>query len=226
MIDILVILEDNSVDRPTHSDRNDIRVTKTRSTPQQILASARAVLLDVGFSALSTRKVAESAGVPLSQIHYHFRSKEKLILAILSHENESLVARQSDMFSLDEPLSERWHRACDYLDQDLESGYVRVLQEMMAAGWSSNEVRDAVNLVLDAWTAVLTDVADKARAEGADFGPFTTAEIVALVEAAFLGAEAMVLLGRESRGRPVRTALRRVGDAIAQIEMSNQGAKR
>lgn len=198
-------------------------MTATPSTAQQILAAARAVLLDIGFAALSTRKVAERAGVPLSQIHYHFKSKEQLILAILSRENDSLIARQSDMFGLDTPLSERWERACDYLDEDLESGYVRVLQEMMAAGWSSDEVRDAVNLVLDAWTAVLTDVAEKACNEGADFGPFTTAEIVGLVEAAFLGAESMILLGREGRGRPVRKALRRIGDAIAQVEASRWG---
>ena len=147
-------------------------------------------------------------------------------MAILAHGNDSLVARQSDMFALDAPLSERWGRACDLLDQDLESGYVRVLQEMMAAGWSSDEVRSAVNLVLDAWTTVLTEVAERARAEGADFGPFTTAEIVALVEAAFLGAESMVLLGREASGRPVRDALRRIGDAIAQAEASSWASKR
>lgn len=198
----------------------------TVSTAQQILAAARAVLLDVGFAALSTRKVADSAGVPLSQIHYHFKSKEQLILAVLRHENDLLIARQSEMFALDAPLSERWDRACDYLDQDLESGYVRVLQEMMAAGWSSEEVRDAVNLVLDAWTAVLTDVVEKALDKGAGFGLFTTPEIVGLVEAAFLGAESMILLGRERRGRPVRKALRRIGDAIAEVEASNWGAQR
>ena len=43
-----------------------------------------------------------------------------------------------------EPLWRQWERACDYLDDDLESGYVRVLQEMIAAGWSDAEVAAAV----------------------------------------------------------------------------------
>ena len=30
--------------------------------------------------------------------------------------------------------------ACDFLEDDLDSGYVRVLQEMIAAGWSNKEL--------------------------------------------------------------------------------------
>ena len=151
------------------------------STAQRIVSAARDALLESGFAALSTRSVAERAGVPLSQIHYHFGSKEQLILAMLRDENEALVRRQAHMFALDLPLAERWQLACDYLDDDLESGYVRVLQEMMAAGWSSNEVRGAVGELLGRWTDVLTDVVEKGRAAGVDFGPFETGEIVALV---------------------------------------------
>ncbi|HUF98905.1 MAG TPA: TetR family transcriptional regulator [Ilumatobacter sp.] len=188
------------------------------STSKQILAAARRVLLESGFAAMSTRKVADLAEVPLSQIHYHFRSKEQLILAMLREENESLVRRQSDMFALDISLSERWNLACDYLDADIESGYVRVLQEMMAAGWSSPDVREAVNVLGKAWTDLLTDVVERARAAGARFGPFPSSEIVALVAGAFLGAESMLLLGRENDALPIRSALRRVGEAIALVE--------
>jgi AcrR family transcriptional regulator len=196
------------------------------STPTQILSAARSVLLDSGFAAMSTRKVAELAGVPLSQIHYHFGSKEQLILAMLREENETLIKRQADTFALDVSLADRWILACDYLDQDIESGYVRVLQEMMAAGWSSPEVRDAVNRILDSWTLVLTDVIADSQAAGADFGPFTVAELVALVASAFLGAESMLLLGRENDALPIRSALRRVGEAITRVETRSPGTQR
>jgi AcrR family transcriptional regulator len=192
--------------------------TSTPSTAEQILIAARSALLESGFVALSTRKVADRAGVPLSQIHYHFGSKEQLILTMLNNENESLVHRQAEMFALDLPLSERWNRACDYLDEDLDSGFVRVLQEMMAAGWSSPRVRQAVARNLDAWSDVLTDVVERARAAGANLGPFTPPEIAALVASAFVGAESMLLLGRENDAFPMRAALRRIGDAIVAIE--------
>ena len=193
---------------------NSVTRTSTTSTAQQILTAARQALLDTGFATLSTRKVAEAAGVPLSQIHYHFGSKEQMILAMLAAENDSLVRRQAEMFTLEVPLSVRWDLACDYLDDDLESGYVRVLQEMMAAGWSSPDVRAAVGDVLGGWFQVLTDVVDAAGAAGTDLGPFDSRELVALVAAAFLGAESMVLLGLDGDRLPLRSALRRVGDIL------------
>ena len=187
-------------------------------TANRILHAVREVVLESGFAALSTRAVADRAGVPLSQIHYHFGSKEQMILAMLREENDSLVKRQAGMFALDLPLAERWNRACDYLDDDLDSGYVRVLQEMMAAGWSSMEVRDAVDEVLAAWSGVLTEVVEQGHEAGANFGPFETAEIVALVLSAFLGAESLILLGLDRDQLPIRGALRRVGDALAALE--------
>ena len=48
------------------------------------------------------------------------------------------------MYAGPEPLWRQWEQACDFLDEDLESGYVRVLQEMIAAGWSDPEVAAAV----------------------------------------------------------------------------------
>jgi AcrR family transcriptional regulator len=156
--------------------------------------------------------------VPLSQIHYHFGSKEQLILTMLGEQNDALVERQAEMFALDVPLSKRWDLACDYLDDDLHSGYVRMLQEMMAVGWSSPLVCEALNRINDAWTEVLTDVVERAHAAGANLGPFTPLEIVALVESAFLGAESMLLLGREEQGLPIRNALRRFGEVIATVD--------
>ncbi len=187
-------------------------------TANRILVAVRDVVLESGFAALSTRAVADRAGVPLSQIHYHFGSKEQMILAMLREENDSLVKRQAGMFALDLPLAERWSLACDYLDDDLDSGYVRVLQEMMAAGWSSIEVRDAVDEVLAAWSGVLTEVVGQGHAAGANFGPFETADIVALVLSAFLGAESLILLGLDRDQLPILGALRRVGDALAALE--------
>ena len=189
-----------------------------RSTPNRILVAAREVLLESGFAALSTRAVAERAGAPLSQIHYHFGSKEQMILAMLRDENDSLVKRQAEMFAVELPFAERWILACDYLDDDLESGYVRVLQEMMAAGWTSVEVRVAVDAVLAAWCGVLNEVVEQASAAGADFGPFEAADIVALVMSAFLGAESLILLGLDREQLPLRRALRRVGSALAALE--------
>ena len=105
-------------------------------TAEKIVQAAKVRLQSHGYAAFSTRSLAEKAGVPLSQIHYHFGGKQGVLLALLEYENRALVSRQRQMYGTDMPLWKRYEQACDFLDDDLESGYVRVLQEMIAAGWS------------------------------------------------------------------------------------------
>jgi AcrR family transcriptional regulator len=172
----------------------------------------------VGYANLSTRAVAEAAEVPLSQIHYHFGSKQQLILAILASETERLLARQRSMFSGPEPLWRQWERACDYLDEDLESGYVRILQEMIAAGWSDADLAVAVREYQAGWFRLLADVAFRQVAQIGGLGGFTAAEIAALMGLPFMGAESMILLGMPDSVVPARSALRKLGGVIRMIE--------
>jgi AcrR family transcriptional regulator len=187
-------------------------------TSTKIMESARTCLLTDGYANLSTRKVADRAGVPLSQIHYHFGGKQGMVLALLDHENRRLVGRQRQMYAGSVPLWKRYEQACDFLDDDLASGYVRVLQEMIAAGWSDAAVARQVLAMLTAWTDLLEEVAREAEARFGSLGPFTPTDIATLVGLSFIGGEAMILLGDEDWAARARTSLRRVGDAIRWFE--------
>ena len=142
------------------------RVSAKRAvTSTMLLEAAKTVLHQNGYAGLSTRDVAAAAGVPLSQIHYHFGSKQGMLLALFEYLNDQLLDRQNALFGdATLKLSEQWDRACDYLDEDLASGYVRVLQEMMAAGWSKPEVATAVREFLSGWYALLGDVGPRRSA--------------------------------------------------------------
>jgi AcrR family transcriptional regulator len=200
--------------RPTLAE-TAVRAADTRTL---ILDAARSRLLSDGYGGMSTRKVADEAGVPLSQLHYHFGSKQGLILALLEEENQRRLARQRNMYAEDAPLWQRYERACDFLEEDLDSGYVRVLQEMVAAGWSNEELGDAVRELLGGWYALLAEVAHEAEQRYGRLGPFTAEEMGTLVGAAFLGAEALLLLGFDRKVLPIRSALRRVSVVIRQLE--------
>src|SRR3954453_23229340 len=93
-----------------------------KPTAEKIIRAARSGLLADGYAALSTRRVAEIAGVPLSQIHYHFGGKQGLVLSLLDHENNRLVERQRRMYGTEAPLWRRYDHACDVLEEDLASG--------------------------------------------------------------------------------------------------------
>jgi AcrR family transcriptional regulator len=211
-----------SVDRPTEV----VQRARTAATRETILDAARRRLLQDGFARMSTRSVAEAAGVPLSQLHYHFGSKQQLILSLLEAENARRLARQTAMYAEDRPLWQRYEQACDFLEADIESGYVRVLQEMIAAGWSDPAIGASVRELLQGWLDLITNVAREAEQTFGPLGPFTAEELGALIGQAFMGAEAMLLLGFDRQQWPVRAALRRVGVLIRNYEEgSDQDAR-
>jgi AcrR family transcriptional regulator len=191
-------------------------------TRTALLEAAKKVLRQNGYSGLSTRDVAAAAGIPLSQIHYHFGSKQGMVLALFEHLNAQLLDRQHALFG--DPtlkLSEQWDRACEYLDDDIASGYVRVLQELIAASWADAEVAKVVRAGIMGWVDLIVGVARKAENTLGGLGPFTPEEAGAFAGCAFIGSESMFLLGIEKKGAPVRQALRRFGDLIRIAEAAS-----
>jgi len=193
----------------------------TVDTRTGLLDAAAQVLRERGYAALSTREVAAAAGMPLSQIHYHFGSKQGLMLALFEHLNAQLLERQKALF--DDPalsFADQWERACDYLDDDLASGYVRVMHELAAAGWADPEVGAVVRESLRGWGRLVADLARRFEKKAGGFGPLSAEDVGALISNAFIGAESLVLAGVEEGGIPIRAALRRVGALIRALEQA------
>jgi AcrR family transcriptional regulator len=199
--------------------RAKAKASETRTT---LLEAAKKVLRQNGYAGLSTRDVAAAAGVPLSQIHYHFGSKQGLVLALFEYLNAQLLDRQTALLADARlTLSMRWDRACGYLDEDIASGYVRVLQELIAASWADAAVAKVVRAGIMGWIDLITEVARQAERELGRLGPFSPEEIGALTANLFMGAESLYLLGIEKRGLPVRQVLRRFGDLIRLAEATS-----
>lgn len=55
---------------------------KVMTTKELLIVNAGQLFAEFGFEAVSTRAIAEKAGVKLSAIHYHFGSKENLYLEV------------------------------------------------------------------------------------------------------------------------------------------------
>ncbi len=173
------------------------------------------MLVTHGHAGTSTRAVAEEAGVNLSQVHYHFGGRQGLLIEVLHRENEALLARQNALYAAPGPLSEKWRLACDFLDEDLDSGYVRVLWELWAAGLTDPELaagwRDAVRgwheLLESVFAAWIEDV-------GVEL-PITPRVAATLVSHVFLGIEVHLLGGFEA---PHREVLDMLGALIERAE--------
>ena len=99
----------------------------------------------------------------------------------------------------------------------MASGYVRILQEMIAAGWSDAEVAASVREMVGGWYRLLGEVARREEKQGADLFGFTPEEVAALMATPFLGAEELILLGVQEETLPIRSALRKVGVILRRI---------
>jgi hypothetical protein len=61
-------------------------------------------------------------------------------------------------------------------------------------------------------------VAREAERRHGPLGPFSAEELATLVASAFFGSESLLLLGFDREVLPIRSALRRVGVLIRQLE--------
>ena len=76
-----------------------------------ILDAAERLLIEVGYGAISTRKLAEEAGVNAGLIHYYFGSMEEVFLQVLERFTARLTQRQVAMYGSDLPFIQKWRTA-------------------------------------------------------------------------------------------------------------------
>jgi hypothetical protein len=89
---------------------------------------------------------------------------------------------------------------------------------MIAAGWSDAIVATSVRELLAGWFRLLTDVARREQQRNGGLGPFTPEEVAALMGIPFLGAESAILLGIPESELPTRSALRKIGIVLRDLE--------
>jgi AcrR family transcriptional regulator len=196
----------------------DQRVARGDATRAQILNAARDVLREDGYAGATTRAVAERADVRVSLVHYHFGGKGPLLAALLEEENAHLLARQRALFDGDEPLAEKWRTACDYLRQDLRSGYVRILWELWAAGLADEELARRWRDAMSGWRDLLTKVVAEWATEAGVELPMSPRALATLVANAFQGAEVELLAGVTEDEAPHFEAFEVVAGLIERLD--------
>jgi AcrR family transcriptional regulator len=135
----------------------ELAKTAARSAAEEaLLDAAERLLVDVGYSGITTRRVAEEAGVNHGLVHYYFGSIENLFVRTLERFTERLIDRQRAMYAADIPFLEKWRTAMRYLMAE-DVRYEKVWLELQALGWNMPDVRDRVARVNEEWRAVLTE---------------------------------------------------------------------
>jgi AcrR family transcriptional regulator len=134
-------------------------VTKTaaRSAAEEaLLDAAEQLLVEVGHAGITTRRLAEAAGVNHGLVHYYFGSNESLLVRALERFTDRLIARQRELYAADASFLEKWRTAMRHLIAD-DATYEKVWLELQALAWNDPELRGRLADVNAQWRAVLTD---------------------------------------------------------------------
>jgi len=118
--------------------------------------AAERLLIEVGHAGITTRRLAEEAGVNHGLVHYYFGSNENLMVCTLERFTERLIARQRELYAAEIPFVEKWRTAMRYLVED-DLTYEKVWLELQALAWNHAEIRRRLVAVNGEWRAVLTD---------------------------------------------------------------------
>lgn len=149
---------------------------------EALLDAAERLVVAEGYAAVTTRRLADEAGLNHGLIHYYFGSMEELFVQVLERFTASLIERQQEMYTQDIPFLDKWRAAMEYLDEDAASGYQKLWLELQAMAWNKPELRERVAKVNAAWRAVLTETFEAAVKEYDLAGtPFPVDSLVSLV---------------------------------------------
>ena len=135
----------------------DVTKTSARSAAEEaLLDAAERLLIETGYAGITTRRLAEEAGVNHGLVHYYFGSIENLLVRVLERFTQRVTARQRALYAADVPFAEKWRTAMRYLVGD-DVEYEKVWLELQALSWNRSELRERVARVNAEWRAVLTE---------------------------------------------------------------------
>ena len=132
------------------------KTTARSAAEDALLDAAERLLVDIGYAKITTRRLAEEAGVNHGLVHYYFGSVENLLVRVLERFTERQIARQREMYAADIPFLEKWRTAMRYLMSE-DFAYEKVWLELQAMAWNDEGLRDRLARVNAEWRDVLTD---------------------------------------------------------------------
>ena len=141
------------------------KVSTARSAAEDsLLDAAERVLVETGYASITTRRLAEEAGVNHGLVHYYFGSVENLLVRTLERFTERLITRQQEMYAADMPFLEKWRTAMRYLMSE-DVAYEKVWVELQALAWNQPDLRERLARVNAEWRAVLTEAFEEPHRE-------------------------------------------------------------
>jgi hypothetical protein len=144
---------------------------------------------------------------------------------VLDEANARLLERQSRMYGDTVTATEQWRQACEFYEEDLRSGFVKLLMELMGASFHDESLRLEFTPRLLAWHRLVETAVQKFIEESHLELPVSARAISSWIGWFWMGMEAsMALQIPEEKGHQ-REALDALAVLLRQVESARSTRK-
>jgi hypothetical protein len=144
----------------------------------------------------------------------------------LDDANARLLERQASMYAKPIAASDKWQQACDFYQEDLDSGFVKLLMELMAGSFHDETLRREFTPRLLAWQKLIEVAVDEFLGTNELKLTVPARAISAWITWFWTGMEASMALGIPEHEGHQHEALNAMALLLRQVEAAKVPRKR
>ncbi len=135
-------------------EQRDVSEARQQATVA-LLDAAERLLSESGYAAVTTRRVAETAGVKHGLVHYYFGSMEELLTQTLERFANRLAEPLEEHYANpDLTFAEKWRIVTQNWIEQPTSRFQKILLELSAMSWNMPQLRSRINDVYARFRAI------------------------------------------------------------------------
>jgi AcrR family transcriptional regulator len=195
-----------------------LKASAQPTTKDRIVDAALQAIKEDGFAGTSARSIARRGGFNQALIFYHFGSVTDLLLAALDATSEARMTRYRDAVRGVASVADAVRVSTDLYREDLASGHITVLSEMIAGSLDRPDLGPAIVERLEPWIA-LAEEAVRNVLDSTGLGEIVPARTLAYaVVALYLGVDLLSHLERDdARAEALFDAATKLGDLLGPL---------
>lgn len=153
-----------------------------------ILDATEAIMRDEGYAAVSSRRVAERAGLKSKLVHYYFDTMDDLFAAVYERSEQEYLQRQLQALTASNPLRAIW-------ELSIHPKRTALAMEMIALSNHRKTIRKQIARSLEQMhqvqTSVIAKYVNEAGLDAARYSPIILSYIISGVSRAIVTESAM-----------------------------------
>jgi AcrR family transcriptional regulator len=134
---------------------------QTNETKDVIIRAALEAVRELGFAGATARAIARIGGFNQALIFYHFGSVDRVLLAALDATSTSRMEMYRGSIEGSRSLDELIRVARRNYREDLESGHMTVVAEIVAGGVADPMLRSEIAIRMHSWVDFVEGVLDR-----------------------------------------------------------------